>query len=87
MGYFKNTMYYGPNGQDFSDHSPEAIAERKLPDAPAYRVIYRRRFTDDHQERYFDTNREARAFFRRLRDHGYIGAVQYWNARERMWIG
>lgn len=87
MGYFKDTCYYGPNCQDLSDTSPEAQAERKLPANPNHRVVYRQRITEQAQERYFATNQEARAYFRRLRGQGYIGAVQWWSVRENMWIG
>lgn len=31
MGYYKNTMYTGPNAEDHSDRSPEALAERRTP--------------------------------------------------------
>lgn len=29
MGYYKSTTYYSPTGYDYSDHSPEAVVERK----------------------------------------------------------
>lgn len=30
MGYFKNTLYYGPNNEDLSDNSTEALYERRV---------------------------------------------------------
>jgi len=36
MGYYKSTIYYGPNAEDHSDTSPEAVAERKQPTTTAY---------------------------------------------------
>lgn len=34
MGYYKSTLYYGPSCFDYSDRSPEAVAERRPRRAP-----------------------------------------------------